>query len=43
MQKKYGRLSFNERIEIEKLLSHKKSYADIATAVNQSKSLFNVM
>src|SRR5215216_1565212 len=38
MQKKYGRLSFDERIEIEKLLSHKKSYADIATALNRSKS-----
>jgi transposase, IS30 family len=38
MQKKYCRLSFDERIEIEKLLSHKKSYADIATALNRSKS-----
>jgi IS30 family transposase len=38
MQKKYGRLSFDERIEIEKLLSHKKSYADIALALNRSKS-----
>lgn len=38
MQKKYGRLSFDERIEIEKLLSHKKSYADIAMALNRSKS-----
>jgi IS30 family transposase len=38
MQKKYSRLSFDERIEIEKLLSHRKSYADIATALNRSKS-----
>src|SRR5437762_1238807 len=38
MQKKYARLTFNERIEIEKLLSHKKSYADIAATLNRSKS-----
>lgn len=38
MQKKYSRLSFNKRIEIEKLLSHKKSYADIATVLGRSKS-----
>jgi IS30 family transposase len=38
MQQKYGRLCFDERIEIEKLLSHKKSYADIATALSRSKS-----
>ncbi len=38
MQKKYGRLTFDERIEIEKLLSHKKSYADIAAVLNRSKS-----
>ncbi len=38
MTKKYSRLTFDERIEIEKLLSHKKSYADIATALNRSKS-----
>ncbi len=38
MTKKYVRLTFNERIEIEKLLSHKKSYADIATALSRSKS-----
>ena len=38
MTKKYVRLTFNERIEIEKLLSHKKSYADIATALQRSKS-----
>ncbi len=38
MQKKYGRLSFDERIEIEKLLSHKNSYANIATAPIRSKS-----
>jgi hypothetical protein len=38
MQKKYGRLSFDERIEIEKLLSDKNSYANIATALSRSKS-----
>ncbi len=38
MTKKYVRLTFNERIEIEKLLSHNKSYADIATVLNRSKS-----
>ena len=38
MTKKYVRLTFNERIEIEKLLSHKKSYADIATALHRCKS-----
>jgi IS30 family transposase len=38
MAKNYHRLSFDERIEIEKLLSHKKSYTDIATALNRSKS-----
>ena len=38
MTKKYGRLRFDERIEIEKSISHKKSYADIATALNRSKS-----
>ncbi len=38
MEKKYGRLSFDERIEIEKLLSHKKSYADIALMLNRSNS-----
>ena len=43
MQKKYGRLSFDERIEIEKLLSHKKSYADIATALSRSKSTIKEM
>lgn len=38
MTKKYVRLTFDERIEIEKLLSHKKSYADIAIALSRSKS-----
>lgn len=38
MTKKYVRLTFDERIEIEKLLSHKKSYADIAITLNRSKS-----
>lgn len=38
MTKKYGRLTFEERIEIEKLLSHKKSYTDIAVELKRSKS-----
>lgn len=38
MTKNYGRLTFDERIEIEKLLSHKKSYADIAALLVRSKS-----
>ena len=38
MQKKYDRLRFDERIEIEKLLSHKHSYAEIARALNRNKS-----
>lgn len=38
MTEKYGRLRFDERIEIEKLLSHKKSYTDIASALNRCKS-----
>lgn len=38
MTKKYGRLTFDEGIEIEKLLSHKKSYTDIAGALTRNKS-----
>jgi transposase, IS30 family len=38
MTKKYARLTFNERIEIEKLLSHRKRYAEIARALNRNKS-----
>jgi IS30 family transposase len=38
MVKKYGRLSFIERIEVEKLLSHKKSYTAISQALGRSKS-----
>jgi transposase, IS30 family len=38
MGKNYGRLTFEERIEIEKLLSHKKSYTDISSLLNRSKS-----
>ncbi len=38
MEKKYGRLTFDERIEIEKLLSHKKDYTDIALTLNRNKS-----
>lgn len=38
MTKKYGRLRFEERIEIEKLLSHTQSFAQIAEALNRNKS-----
>ena len=38
MIKKYSRLSFQERIEIEKLLSNKKSITTIALALNSHKS-----
>ena len=38
MKKKYTRLSFSERIEIEKLLSHHKSFTSIALALNRHKS-----
>ena len=38
MVKKYARLTFLERIEIEKLLSQNKSYTDIATVLKRSKS-----
>ena len=38
MTKKYTRLSFYERIEIEKLLSHNMTYTAIALALNRHKS-----
>lgn len=38
MAKNYGRLTFNERIEIEKLLSHNSSYTDIASLLGRNKS-----
>lgn len=38
MQKKYGRLTFKERIEIEKLLGHSASYTEIAKTLNRNKS-----
>lgn len=38
MTKKYKRLSFQERIEIEKMLSHNKSITAIAQALNRNKS-----
>lgn len=38
MRKKYDRLCFSERIEIEKLLSHKKSYTEIGQALGRNKS-----
>ena len=38
MKKEYTRLSFSERIEIEKLLSHQKSFTAIALALNRHKS-----
>ncbi len=37
IQKNYGRLTFDERIEIEKLLSHKRSYADFADFVTEQQ------
>ena len=37
-RKEHGRLGFDVRIEIEKLLFHKYSYADIASALKRSKS-----
>ena len=38
MQKNYGRLTFKERVEIEKLLSHSTSYTEIAKTLNRNKS-----
>ena len=38
MAKNYGRLTFDERIEIEKLLSHNNSYTDIAQHLGRNKS-----
>ena len=38
MTKKYARLAFSERVEIEKLLSHKWSYSAIAMQLHRSKS-----
>lgn len=38
MRTKFTRLTFDERIEIEKLVSHNKSYGDIAIALNRTKS-----
>jgi transposase, IS30 family len=38
MTKKYGRLTLYERFQIEKLLSHKKNYTDIAILLNRAKS-----
>lgn len=38
MLKKYGRLTLEERIEIEKLLSHSKSFSEIARLLNRNKS-----
>ena len=38
MTKKYARLAFSERVEIEKLLSHKWSYNAIAMQLHRSKS-----
>lgn len=38
MKRNYRRLSFRERIQIEILLSHKKSFAYIAKALKRSKS-----
>lgn len=38
MINKYGRLSFAERIEIEKMLSHKMSFSAIANTLHRNKS-----
>jgi len=38
MEKKYKRLTLDERIQIEKLLSHKKSYQEIGTILGRHKS-----
>lgn len=38
MTKKYARLTFGERIEIEKLLSHNNSFAEIARVLSRNKS-----
>ena len=38
MTKKYARLAFSERVEIEKLLSHNWSYSRIAIELGRSKS-----
>ena len=38
MNQNYRRLSLLDRFEIEKALSHKKSFADIAIALNRAKS-----
>ena len=43
MPKKYGRLAFSERIEIEKLLSHQNNYTDIPLALNRSKKRCHVL
>lgn len=38
MTKKYQRLTLYERFQIEKLLSHKKNYSDIAILLDRNKS-----
>ena len=38
MEKKYKRLSLEERIQIEKLLSHNESYSEIARKLTRNKS-----
>lgn len=38
MQRKYVRLTFTERVEIEKQLSHNKSFSAIALAIGRNKS-----
>ena len=38
MPSNYTRFSFEERIQLEKLLSHNKSLSDIARALNRHKS-----
>ena len=36
--KKYGRITYSERFEIEKLLSHHLSYTEVAERLKRNKS-----
>ena len=38
MKVNYSRFSFEERIQVEKLLSHNKSYSEIARVLHRHKS-----
>lgn len=41
MLKKDGRLIFQERIQIEKLLSYNMNFSEIARLLNRNKSTFH--